>query len=99
MRNYAQKGLKMWVKRHFPTTWATTSVLDDFVQLFMALGGPAKMMLVEELHSRRNSTLYVWLPQPDLLDAFPGFVTADAPPQGVILLAGNKASFASAFEK
>ena len=88
----------MWVKRHFPTTWATSSVLDDFVQLFMALGGPPKMMLVEESHGSRNSTLYVWLPQADLLDAFPGFVTADVPPQGVVLLAGNRTSFAAAFE-
>jgi hypothetical protein len=89
----------MWVNRHFSATWATTSVLDDFVQLFMALGGPPKMMLVEDIHARRNSTLYIWLPQPDLLDAFPGFAASEAPPQGVILLAGNRTSFAAAFEK
>jgi hypothetical protein len=98
MRGAAQKGLKMWVKRHFPTTWATGNVLDDFVQLFMALGGPPKMMLVEDIHAPRNSTLYIWLPQADLLDAFPGFVAADSPPKTVILLAGNRTSFAAAFE-
>jgi hypothetical protein len=86
-----------WVKKHFPTTWATDTVLDDFVQLFMALGGPSRMMLVEEVHARRNSTLWIWLPREDLLDAFPGFAPAGDPPTGVVLLAGNRSGFTALF--
>ena len=89
-----------WYKKHFPTTWAASTVLDDFVQLFMALGGPARMMLVEEVHQRLNSTLWVWLPEAHLSDAFPGFEIADAArlPRKAILLAGNKSSFEKQFE-
>jgi len=88
-----------WYKRHFPTTWAATTVLDDFVQVFMALGGPARMMMVEEVHQRLNSTLWIWLPEANLCDAFPGFQLADASglPKKAILLAGNKSSFEKQF--
>ena len=88
-----------WYKKHFPTTWAATTVLDDFVQIFMALGGPARMMMVEEVHQRLNSTLWIWLPEAHLLDAFPGFQSADAAglPRTAILLAGNKSSFEKQF--
>jgi len=67
-----------WYKKHFPKTWAASSVLDDFVQLFMAYGGPPPMMLIEDPHGPLESTLWVWLPEAHLLDAFPGFVAADA---------------------
>lgn len=89
-----------WYKRHFPTTWAATTVLDDFVQLFMALGGPAQMMMVEEVHHRLNSTLWIWLPEAHLSDAFPGFQAADEAglPKRAILLAGNKSRFEKQFE-
>lgn len=89
-----------WYKKHFPTTWAATSVLDDFVQVFMALGGPARMMLIEEVHKPLNSTLWIWLPEAHLADAFPAFEAADASglPKKAILLAGNKSSFEKQFE-
>ena len=66
----------------------------------MALGGPARMMLVEEVHQRLNSTLWVWLPEAHLSDAFPEFEPADAAslPRKAILLAGNKSSFEKQFE-
>jgi hypothetical protein len=89
----------VWVKKRFPTTWAATSVLDDFVQVFMGLGGPARMMLVEEAHTRLDTTLWISLPKDDVLDAFPGFVSGGTPPAGVTLLAGNKTSFAKLFGK
>lgn len=89
-----------WYKKHFPTTWAATSVLDDFVQVFMALGGPARMMLIEEVHKPLNSTLWIWLPEAHLAEAFPAFEIADAAvlPKKAILLAGNKSSFEKQFE-
>ncbi|HWF63944.1 MAG TPA: hypothetical protein VN685_04965 [Rhizomicrobium sp.] len=75
-------------------------MLDDFVQVFMAYGGPPSMMLIEEPHGPLESTLFVWLPEAHLLDAFPGFVAADggALPKAAILLAGNKARFEADFE-
>ena len=89
-----------WYKKHFPTTWAATSVLDDFVQVFMALGGPARMMLIEDVHKPLNSTLWIWLPEAHLADAFPAFEIADPVglPKKAILLAGNKSSFEKQFE-
>lgn len=88
-----------WYKRHFPQTWAATSVLDDFVQVFMAYGGPPAMMLIEEPHGPLESTLWVWLPEADLLDAFPGFAAAaDAVPKAAILLSGNRSRFEANFE-
>jgi hypothetical protein len=89
-----------WYKKHFPTTWAAGTVLDDFVQVFMGLGGPARMMLIEEVHKPLDSTLWLWLPEAHLLDAFPGFEIADAAglPKKAILLAGNKSSFEKQFE-
>ncbi len=89
-----------WYKNHFPETWAATSVLDDFVQVFMAYGGPPPMMLIEDPHGPLESTLWVWLPEADLLDAFPGFSAADAGglPKAAILLAGNRARFERDFD-
>lgn len=89
-----------WYKKHFPETWAATSVLDDFVQVFMAYGGPPSMMLIEDPHGPVESTLWVWLPEAHLLDAFPGFAAADERdlPRATILLAGNKARFEAGFE-
>jgi hypothetical protein len=87
-----------WYKKHFPETWAATSVLDDFVQVFMAYGGPPPMMLIEEPHGPLESTLWVWLPEAHLIDAFPGFAAVDAAPKAAILLAGNKARFEAGFE-
>jgi len=86
-----------WYKKHFPETWAATSVLDDFVQVFMAYGGPPPMMLIEEPHGPLESTLWVWLPEAHLLDAFPGFEAADAVPKAAILLAGNRTRFEADF--
>lgn len=88
-----------WYKKHFPETWAATSVLDDFVQVFMAYGGPPPMMLIEEPHGPLESTLWAWLPETHLLDAFPGFETADANglPKAAILLAGNRTRFDADF--
>jgi hypothetical protein len=88
-----------WYRRHFPTTWAATSVLDDFVQVFMAYGGPPSMMLIEDPHGPLESTLWVWLPEAHLLDAFPGFAAADESglPKAAILLAGNRARFEQDF--
>jgi hypothetical protein len=88
-----------WYRRHFPTTWAATSVLDDFVQVFMAYGGPPRMMLIEDPHGPLESTLFAWLPEAHLLDAFPGFAAADAGelPKAAILLAGNRARFEQDF--
>jgi hypothetical protein len=89
-----------WHKKHYATTWAATTVLDDFVQVFMALGGPARMMLIEEVHKPLDSTLWVWLPEAHLADAFPGFTPADAAglPRAAILLAGNRIHFEANFE-
>jgi hypothetical protein len=89
-----------WYKKRFPETWAASSVLDDFVQVFMAYGGPPPMMLIEDPHGPLESTLWVWLPEADLLDAFPGFAAADAGglPKAAILLAGNRARFERDFE-
>lgn len=89
-----------WYRKHFPTTRAATSVLDDFVQVFMAYGGPPRMMLIEAPHGPLESTLFVWLPEAHLLDAFPGFAAADEGllPKAAILLAGNKARFEADFE-
>ncbi len=90
-----------WYNKHFPTTWAATSVLDDFVQVFMAYGGPASMMLIEEPHGPLESTLWVWLPEAHLIDAFPGFAAAEdgGLPKAAILLAGNRARFEADFEQ
>lgn len=87
-----------WYKKHFSQTWAATSVLDDFVQVFMAYGGPPSMMLIEEPHGPLESTLWVWLPEAHLLDAFPGFVAAGGLPKAAILLSGNKSRFEADFE-
>jgi len=86
-----------WYKKRFPETWAATSVLDDFVQVFMAYGGPPPMMLIEEPHGPLESTLFVWLPEADLIDAFPGFEAADTLPKAAILLAGNRTRFDADF--
>lgn len=94
----AERGSLAWYKKHFPQTWAATSVLDDFVQVFMAYGGPPSMMLIEEPHGPLESTLWVWLPEAHLLDAFPGFAAADAVPKAAILLAGNRTRFEADFE-
>ena len=87
-----------WYKKHFAETWAATSVLDDFVQVFMAYGGPPQMMLIEDPHGPLESTLFVWLPEEHLLDAFPGFVVADAVPEAAILLAGSRTRFERDFQ-
>jgi hypothetical protein len=89
-----------WYQKHFPETWAGTSVLDDFVQVFMAYGGPPPMMLIEDPHGPLESTLWMWLPEAHLLDAFPGFVTVEgqALPKAAILLAGNRSRFDADFE-
>ncbi len=88
-----------WYKKHYPQTWAATSVLDDFVQVFMAYGGPPPMMLIEDPHGPLESTLWVWLPEAHLIDAFPGFAPADegSLPKAAILLAGNRARFEADF--
>lgn len=86
-----------WYKKHFPETWAATSVLDDFVQIFMAYGGPPQMMLIEDPHGPLESTLWMWLPEAHLLDAFPGFSAADGLPRAAILLAGNRSRFEENF--
>lgn len=88
-----------WYKKHFPTTWAETTVLDDFVQIFMALGGPVRMMMIEDIHAPLNSTLWIWLPEDHLADAFPDFEPADAGrlPKHPTLLAGNQKRFAADF--
>ena len=88
-----------WYRKHFPTTWAATSVLDDFVQVFIAYGGPPRMMLIEEVHKPLDSTLWVWLPEAHLLEAFPGFEAAADLPKAAILLAGNKSRFEADFEQ
>ena len=75
-------------------------MLDDFVQLFMAYGGPPSMMLIEDPHGPLESTLWVWLPEAHLLDAFPGFAAANAGelPKAAILLAGNRTRFERDFQ-
>jgi len=94
-----ERGELAWYKKHFPETWAATSVLDDFVQVFMAYGGPPPMMLIEEPHGSLESTLWMWLPEAHLLDAFPGFEAADGGglPKAAILLAGNRTRFEADF--
>jgi len=88
-----------WYKKHFPETWAATSVLDDFVQVFMAYGGPPQMMLIEAPHGPLDSTLWMWLPEAHLLDAFPGFEVAAVSglPKAAILLAGSRPRFEADF--
>jgi len=46
-----------------------------------------------------ESTLWAWLPEEHLLDAFPGFAAADADtlPKAAILLAGNRTRFDADF--
>ena len=97
-REVRERRRLAWYKKHFPETWAATSVLDDFVQVFMAYGGPPQMMLIEDPHGPLESTLFVWLPEAHLLDAFPGFKAADAVPKAAILLAGNRTRFERDFQ-
>ena len=89
-----------WYRKHFPATWAATSVLDDFVQVFLAYGGPPQMMLIEEPVGPLASHLWIWLPEAHLLDAFPGFEAAEAAalPRAAILLSGNRPRFEAEFE-
>jgi hypothetical protein len=56
-------------------------------------------MLIEDPHGPLESTLWVWLPEAHLLDAFPGFAATDVGelPKAAILLAGNKARFEQDF--
>jgi hypothetical protein len=89
----------IWMKRHYETTWANTTLLDDFEKLFMALKGPASMLMIEEEHAPLDSTVWMRLPNSALAAAFPGFEEASSAglPKKAILLAGHTGEFEKLF--
>lgn len=90
----------VWLRKRFGTTWATTSLMDDFEKLFMGLKGPCEMLMIEQEHAPLISTVWIRLPSSAHAKIFPGFeqVSEVELPKSAILLAGHNSEFEKLFK-
>jgi len=63
-----------WFKRHLGEN-SPLVACNGFEELYSKLGAPKDMMMVRTPGSR-NATLFISLPEPDLINTFPGFKAA-----------------------
>ena len=60
-----------WFKRHLGENSPLLACVR-FEELYAKLGAPKRMMMVRTPGSR-DATIFIGLPEPDLINTFPGF--------------------------
>jgi hypothetical protein len=87
----AKGNAMVWARRTFGATdWV--AVQDHFETLFIAMGGPRRMMMVSSSYPGDQATdIYIQIPDWNLLSSFEGFEVvreSDLPPNPIPLI-GN----------
>jgi hypothetical protein len=88
----------IWAKRTFTRSdWIP--VQDQFEKQFLTLNAPRDMMLVVMDNDDVRQTLYIGLPNDELLGTFEGFniVNESELPREARLLVGNQSAFEEQF--